>query len=79
MRDIADILDQEDAERQPVKQPESPRTDEELAAKLKGQLLAATETLNQLQGRELNIDVSLHSDDCDHWFYRLTLRRTTYL
>jgi transcription initiation factor IIE alpha subunit len=54
-------------------------TDEELVAKLKGQLADVRDILNELQQRELHIDLQVATDDCDTWFYRVTITRTTYL
>lgn len=63
----------------PAKTAEIRRTDEELAAKARGLLNAAVVTLQELQDRELRVSVEIGSDDCDRWFQRLTVSRTTYL
>lgn len=55
------------------------RTDEELAAKLRGQLDAAAKTLTELGTREYDISVSLHSNDAGTWVHRMTLSKTVYL
>lgn len=55
------------------------RTDEELAAKLRGQLAAVVDTLRELQGRDLSINCGLRSDDCDEWSSYIIISRTTYL
>ena len=59
--------------------PETVRTDQELAAKLRGQLTAVLVTLQQIQEREYHISTELYSDDCDRWHYRLTMSKTSYL
>jgi hypothetical protein len=55
------------------------RTDQELAAKLRGQLDAVAKTLTEITLREFSVSVALHSDDTGTWFHRETISKTVYL
>lgn len=61
------------------KQPETPPTDEELAARLRGQLDAVVIMLTELGKRQYDIEVRLVANDSGTWRHFLSLSKTVYL